>query len=80
MSALINSIDPQTVLVVAAITVVFLGLRVLFKLLALESGTIVAIVAIILLLKYGFHISPQQLWFEIGHLPQEISRLVSALG
>lgn len=76
MDNLLASIDSQTVLVIAAIVVVFLLLRLLFRILSGAGGLILTIVAIVLGVQYLFGISPTQLWQEIAHLPQELFRLV----
>jgi hypothetical protein len=55
-------------------------LRLLFRVLNVGLGTILTIVAIVLILQYGFGISPRELWFEIGQLPQEIMRFAKNLG
>ncbi len=80
MSSFLASIDSQIVLLIAAIAVVALFVRVIWRLFSIESGSILAIVGIVLILNYVFHITPKQLWFEMSHLPQDISRLVQSLG
>jgi hypothetical protein len=80
MDALPQAIDSQTVLVIAAIAVSLLALRLVFRVLNVGLGLILAIVAIVLILQYGFEISPRELWFEIGQLPQELMRLVRNFG
>ncbi|MFB2893370.1 hypothetical protein ACE1CI_10695 [Aerosakkonemataceae cyanobacterium BLCC-F50] len=76
MDALMESIDPQVVLLVGAIAVSLLLLRLLLRVLNVGLGTILTIVAIVLVLQYVFGISPKQLWFEISHLPQYFARLI----
>lgn len=76
MDALMESIDPQVVLLVGAIAVSLLLLRLLLRVFNVGLGTILTIVAIVLVLQYIFGISPKQLWFEISHLPQYFSRLI----
>lgn len=80
MDSLIGAVDSQTVVLIAAIAVSFLLLKLLFRVLNVGLGLILAIVAIVLVLQYGFDISPKQLWFEIAHLPQDLIRLVKNLG
>lgn len=80
MDSLLQAVDSQTVLVVAAVTVSLLAMRLLFRVLNVGLGLILTIVAIVLLLQYAFGISPRELWFEISQLPQEILRLVKNLG
>jgi uncharacterized transporter YbjL len=79
MDSLLGSIDSQIVLLVAAIAVALLFLRLVFKVLNAGLGIILAIVAIVLVLQYGFGISPKQLWFEISHLPQDLVRLAKSM-
>jgi heme/copper-type cytochrome/quinol oxidase subunit 4 len=66
----LNSIDSQTVLVIAAIAVAVLAVRLLFRMLNVGLGSILTIVAIAVALQYFFHISPKQLWFEVSRLPK----------
>lgn len=79
MNSLAGSIDSQTVVLVAAIAVAILLGRLLFRVLNVGSGSVLAIAAIVLLLQYGFGISPRQLWFEIVHLPQYLANLLQSL-
>lgn len=72
MNSLLESIDPQIVLVVGAIAVSLLIVRLLLRVLDGGLGTILTIVAIVLVLQYGFGIGPKQLWFKVNHLPQDI--------
>jgi hypothetical protein len=74
VDSLLESIDSQAVLVIAAIAVAALLLRLAFRVLNVGLGIILTIVAIMFVLQYLFGISPRQLWFEIGHLPQELGR------
>lgn len=80
MDSLLESIDPQVVLVIGTIAVSFLLLKLMLRVLNAGLGLIVAIVAIVLVLQYVFGIAPQQLWFEISHLPQDALQLVKNLG
>jgi hypothetical protein len=80
MDSLLQAVDSQTVLVVAAVTVSLLAMQLLFRVLNVGLGLILTIVAIVLLLQYAFGISPRELWFEISQLPQEILRLVKSFG
>ncbi|OKH30768.1 hypothetical protein NIES2119_30225 [[Phormidium ambiguum] IAM M-71] len=70
MDSLFESIDPQVVLLIGAIAVSILLVRLFLRVLNVGLGTILTIVAIVLVLQYVFGISPKQLWFEITHLPQ----------
>jgi hypothetical protein len=80
MENLLNSVDPQLVLLVAAIAVVVLAFNLLGKILRESFGQVVALVAIVLVLNYAFDIGPRQLWFEISHLPTLVMRFVQSLG
>jgi len=80
MSSVLESVDSQLMLLVGAIAVAFLLLRLLFRVLNVGMGSILAIIAIVLVLQYAFGISPNQLWFEITHLPQDLIRLAKGFG
>ena len=80
MENLLNSIDSQRVLLVAAIVAVILAFNLLGKLLRQGFGQVIAIAAIMLVLNYAFDITPRQLWFEISHLPTIVMRFVQSLG
>lgn len=72
MDSLIGSVDSQAVSVIAAIAVALLLGTLVVRILKASLGLILIILAIVLVLKYGFGISPGQLWGEIGNLPQDI--------
>jgi len=74
MASWMTSIDPQIVVIVGAIAVTILSLRLLFQILRAGFGTMVTILAVVLILNYAFGISPQKLWFEMGHLPQDLAQ------
>lgn len=76
MDSFIHSVDSQSVLVIAAIVVAFLLGRLVLTLLRTSLGLIFSLLAIGLILQYGFGIGPSQLWREIGNLPQEAMQLV----
>jgi hypothetical protein len=76
----LDSVDSQTVLVIAAIAVTILVVRLLFRVLNVGLGSILTIVAIAFALQYFFHISPKQLWFEVSHLPQDLLHLAQGFG
>ncbi|WP_416668882.1 hypothetical protein [Egbenema bharatensis] len=76
MENLLELINPQTVLLIAAIVVSLLVLRLLFKILTSGFGIILAIAVVVLGVNYFFNITPGQLWTEVGHLPQDFFRLV----
>ena len=77
MDSLIGAVNPQTLLVVAAIAISLLSLMLLVRILKTGAGLILTILAIVLGLQYGFGISPSQLWGEIAALPQEVIQIVS---
>ncbi|EKQ71298.1 hypothetical protein OsccyDRAFT_0162 [Leptolyngbyaceae cyanobacterium JSC-12] len=80
MESLLSSVDSQVVLLIAAIAIAVLLLRLFFRILNVGLGIILTIVAIFLVLQYGFGITPRELWFEISHLPQDLVRLVKSFG
>jgi hypothetical protein len=79
MSDLFASVDSQTVLLVAAIAVSLLLLQLLSRVLSVGWKLILPLVGIVFALQYFWGISPDQLWVEISHLPQELLRLVQNL-
>jgi hypothetical protein len=78
--SLLESIDSQTVLLVAAIAVAFLLLRLFLRIFNVGLGLILTIAAIALILQVGFGISPRELWSETAHLPQDLLRLAKRFG
>lgn len=80
METLLDSVDAQLVLLIAAIAVVILAFNLVGKILRDSFGQVVALVAIVLVLNYAFDLSPRQLWFEISHLPTLVMRFVQGLG
>jgi len=76
MNSFIEAVDPQVVLVVAAIATAFLLGTLLIRILKAGAGLILTILAIVLVLQYLFGISPDQLWSEIANLPQTVTQLV----
>jgi glucan phosphoethanolaminetransferase (alkaline phosphatase superfamily) len=74
MDSLIGSFDSQAVLVIAAIAIAFLLSALVIRILKASFGLILMILAIVLVLQYGFGIGPDQLWGEIGQLPQVIAQ------
>ena len=77
---LLKSIDSETMLLIGAIAVAFLLLRLFLRTFNVSLGLILTIVAIALLLQYGFGISPRELWFEVSHLPRHLLRLAKNFG
>lgn len=80
MESLLESVDSQLILIIAAIAVAVLIFRLFLRFLNVGLGSILTIVAIVLILQYVFGISPRELWFEISHLPQTLTRLLSSFG
>lgn len=78
MDYLIGLVDSQAVLVIAAIAVALLLGTLVFRILKASLGLILTILVIMLVLQYGFDISPSQLWGEIGNLPQDVIQLVKS--
>ncbi|MGG6297548.1 hypothetical protein ACQ4M4_24405 [Leptolyngbya sp. AN02str] len=79
MDSFVSLLDTQLVLLVGAIAVFFLSLRLLFQVLQAGLGSMAAILAIVLVLYYVFGISPEALWFEISHLPQDLAQWAQSL-
>jgi hypothetical protein len=59
--------------------VAFLCGKLLLRILKTSFSLILAILAIALVLQYGFDISPSQLWGKIGNLSQDIIQFVKTL-
>jgi len=78
MESLSSAVDPQIVLLVAAIAVAVLLFRLVFQILNVGLGSILSIVAIVLLLQFVFGISPKALLYEVSHLPQDIIQWVKS--
>lgn len=70
MNSVLDAVDSQLVLLIAAILVVVLLSKLIFRVLNVGLGPIVGLLAIFLGLQYLFGISPKELWFEVSHLPQ----------
>lgn len=79
MENLVNAIDSQTIVLIAAIAVAFLLVKLVFRVLSAGIGLVLAIAAIVLVLQYFLGISPRQLWLEISHLPQMVLHWVQVL-
>ncbi len=80
MDSLLQLINPQVVLAAAAIVILILSLRLLFRIVSVGLGPILGIIAVVLIVQYCFGISPNQLWFQISHLPQDVVRWVNSFG
>jgi glucan phosphoethanolaminetransferase (alkaline phosphatase superfamily) len=64
--------DVNTILLIAAIAVSFLLFSWLLKVIRFTLGPLLLIAAIVLVLKFAFGISPNQLWYEVKEIPQMI--------
>ncbi|WP_017297507.1 hypothetical protein [Nodosilinea nodulosa] len=80
MDSMFGSVDSQLVLLIAAIAVVVLASRLLFRILAVGYGPLIGLVVIVVALQYLFGISPKQLWFEVAHLPQMAMKFFNSFG
>lgn len=79
MNSVLDAVDSQLVLLIAAILVVVLLSKLVFRVLNVGLGPIVGLLAIFLGLQYLFGISPKELWFEVSHLPQMAVRFWQGL-
>jgi hypothetical protein len=79
VDSLVDSINSQTVLAVAAIAVSLIVLRLLLRVLNVGLGSLLTIAAIVWVMQYFFHISPNQIWLEIRHLPQDFLQFAKGL-
>lgn len=70
MNSVFDAVDSQLILLIAAIVVVVLLSKLVFRVLNVGLGPIIGILVIFLGLQYLFGISPKELWFEVSHLPQ----------
>jgi hypothetical protein len=71
-----NSIlDLQTVLRLATIVGLVVIVQSFLRIFNVGWGLIVSVIAIAIVLQYGFDISPRELWYEFIHLPQYLVRL-----
>ncbi|MBE9159942.1 hypothetical protein IQ265_24385 [Nodosilinea sp. LEGE 06152] len=78
MDSLLNSIDSQLVLLVAAIAVVVLASQLFFRILSVGLVPLLGLAVIFMGLQYLFGINPRQVWFEISHLPQIAMKFFSS--
>jgi hypothetical protein len=62
--------DVNTILLIAAIAVSFLLFSWLLKVIRFTLAPLLMIAAIVLVLKFAFGISPNQLWYEVKEIPQ----------
>lgn len=79
MDAVFGSVDAQLVLLIGAIAVVVLASQLFFRILSVGLVPLVGLVAIVVALQYLFGISPQQLWYEVSHLPQLAIKFFNSL-
>ena len=76
MDSLFDVLDSQTVVTIAAIALSVLLFKLLLRILNVGSVILTAI-AIVLVLHFGFDISPRQVWYEISHLFHNTIRLMT---
>ncbi len=79
MDFLADLADSRVVLLGGAIAVFFLLSKLLFRVLSSSAGTLLTLVAIVLILQYAFGISPKSLWYEVSHLLQSLARLAQQI-
>jgi hypothetical protein len=76
-----NSVlDLQTVLGLATIVGLVVIVRSVLRIFNVGLGLIVSVLAIAIVLQYGFDLSPRDLWYEFSYLPQHLMRLVQHIG
>ncbi|MGG6241165.1 hypothetical protein ACQ4N7_21280 [Nodosilinea sp. AN01ver1] len=79
MDSLLNSVDSQLVLLIAAIAVVVLVSQLFFRILSVGLVPLIGLVVIFVALQYLFGITPKQVWFEVSHLPQMAMKFFNSL-
>ncbi|WP_310415396.1 hypothetical protein [Chamaesiphon sp. OTE_8_metabat_110] len=73
-----NSIlDLQTILGVATIVGLVVIVRSVLRIFNVSLGLVVSVIAIAIVLQYGFDLSPKDLWYEVSYLPQKLVRVVN---
>lgn len=75
MNSLFDSINSQTVLIIAAIAMALLLANLMIRVVKANLGLIISMMVIGLVLQYAFGISVAQLWSQIGNLPQDLLQL-----
>jgi hypothetical protein len=76
-----NSVlDLQTVLGLATIVGLVVMVRSVLRIFNIGWGLIVSVIAIAIVLQYGFDLSPRELWYEFSYLPQKLVRLIRNFG
>jgi hypothetical protein len=68
-------LDLQTVLGLATIVGLVVLVRSVLRIFNIGLGLIISVIAIVVILQYGFDLSPRELWYEFSHLPQYLVRL-----
>ncbi|TVQ06624.1 MAG: hypothetical protein EA368_16580 [Leptolyngbya sp. DLM2.Bin27] len=79
MDSLLNSVDSQLVLLIAAIAVVVLVSQLFFRILSVGLVPLIGLAVIFVGLQSLFGITPKQVWFEVSHLPQMAMKFFSSL-
>ncbi|AFY92140.1 hypothetical protein [Chamaesiphon minutus] len=76
-----NSVlDLQTILGLATIVGLVVIGRSILRIFNVGLGLIISIVVVVLILQYGFDLSPRELWYEFSYLPQKLMRLARNIG
>jgi hypothetical protein len=76
-----NSIlDLQTVLGLATIVGLVVIVRSFLRIFNVGLGLFIAVIAVAIVLQYGFDLSPRELWYKFSYLPQHLVRLVQHIG
>jgi hypothetical protein len=73
-------LDLQTVLGLATIVGLVVIVRAVLRIFNVGLGLIISIVAIVLILQYGFDLSPREVWYEFSYLPQHLVQLLQHIG
>lgn len=75
MNSLFDSINSHAVLVIAAIAMALLLANLMIRVVKANLGLIIPMIVIGLVLQYAFGITVDQLWSQIGNLPQDLLQL-----
>ena len=75
-----STLDLQTVLGLATIVGLVVIVRAVLRIFHVGLGLIMSVIAIALVLQYGFDLSPRELWYEFSYLPQKLTRLFQHIG
>ena len=75
-----SGLDLHTVLGLATIFGLVAIVRSFLRIFNVGWGLIVSVIAIAIVLQYGFDLSPRELWYEFSYLPQHLMRVVRNFG